>query len=108
MGEVLTSSYSAPSRRLNVISPIPAPVGLTDYRERAPRDDGACLGQHSLASFADAGSARCADRIPRSEEAEGLIPPSYGETRTSRPLLHGGSSLIFHILDLLGNKTYNC
>ncbi len=41
-------------------------VGFPDYRERAPREDGACLGQHSLASFADAGSARCADRIPRS------------------------------------------
>ena len=28
MGEVLTSSFSAPSRRLNVIPPIPAPVRL--------------------------------------------------------------------------------
>ena len=38
MGEVLTSSFSAPSRRLNVISPIPAPVSFP-HRERAPRDE---------------------------------------------------------------------
>ena len=38
MGEVLTSSFSAPSQRLNVISPIPAPVRFPHYRERAPRD----------------------------------------------------------------------
>ncbi len=38
MGEVLTSSFSAPSRRLNVISPIPAPGEVPSPPERAPRE----------------------------------------------------------------------
>ncbi|MDJ0903537.1 MAG: hypothetical protein QNJ55_32560 [Xenococcus sp. MO_188.B8] len=37
MGEVLTSSCSAPSRRLNVISPIPAPSRFP--RKTAPHQE---------------------------------------------------------------------
>ncbi len=64
MGEVLTSSFSAPSRRLNVISPhsraspIPAPVGLPDlgnphsrtsaHQERGDEEDREDISSESL------------------------------------------------------------
>ncbi len=37
MGEVLTSSFSAPNQRLNVISPHSRPDEFYSSRERAPR-----------------------------------------------------------------------